>query len=485
MGTMQSADALTARNGVTFDAPISSEDFYLKFGDSWRVSAQESLFDYAEGTTTNDFTDKAKPAGLFKFSEFSNDQIVSAMSACQIAGRHHPFELRNCLLDVLVSDDAAFADIPLPGGNAPWVQVYDPGEPLPADLQLSHPQVVQAGETFEVSWTSFDPREADLIAIFKRDVADNEWDVAVLAELRQPAQITAPGEAGEYEVHYQLGGRQSLANSPLLVEGSRMSLSSDNEVVAGSFFPIYIDTDDEFGKRDYVTIVPVGTPDEKHNNFIYVDTGERELRAPDEPGAYELRYVAQGSRRVLARSPVSVSEITATLNVPSSVPAGSQFEVVVEGPNNKGDYVTIVPVDFPDGQHAAYFYADRSSRTLRAPDEPGDYEVRYVTNQSRRVLDRQPIEVTEISATLTAPEQVIAGAWFDVDVEGPNNLRDFVSIAQSSDPAQKYVSYFYADRSSRQLRAPENPGEYEVRYVTNQSHRILDRITITVVEGEE
>lgn len=40
----------------------------------------------------------------------------------------------------------------------------------------------------------------------------------------------------------------------------------------------------------------------------------------------------------------------ATLEAPDSVPAGSRFEVSWEGPNEAGDYITIVPAEFEEGK---------------------------------------------------------------------------------------------------------------------------------------
>jgi len=76
------------------------------------------------------------------------------------------------------------------------------------------------------------------------------------------------------------------------------------------------------------------------------------------------------------------------------VDAGAAFEVSWTGPDNPGDYLTIVPAGAAEGAYLDYAYtADGSPVTLTAPDEAGRYEVRYVTGQGDRTLASAPVEV--------------------------------------------------------------------------------------------
>ena len=88
-------------------------------------------------------------------------------------------------------------------------------------------------------------------------------------------------------------------------------------------------------------------------------------------------------------------EISATLSAPTSMQVNETFEVVVEGPNNHRDFVTIVSPDAPDSAYSDYFYSEGPQRILSAPGQPGDYELRYVTGQSNRVLSRFSVVVRE------------------------------------------------------------------------------------------
>jgi Ca-activated chloride channel family protein len=118
------------------------------------------------------------------------------------------------------------------------------------------------------------------------------------------------------------------------------------------------------------------------------------VRAPDDAGAYELRYVSGQSRKTVAKLPITVAAVTASLEAPPSASAGAKIEVAWTGPDNKNDYITIVAVGTKEGKSGNYNYTRRGSPLeIKVPGEAGAYELRYVTGQSRRTLARLPITV--------------------------------------------------------------------------------------------
>jgi Ca-activated chloride channel homolog len=73
-------------------------------------------------------------------------------------------------------------------------------------------------------------------------------------------------------------------------------------------------------------------------------TGPAQLTAPLTPGNYEVRYVTAGVT-VLTRIPMTVTAVAVSIEKPESVVAGVQFELGWQGPNNSGDWLTIVNPD--------------------------------------------------------------------------------------------------------------------------------------------
>ena len=130
----------------------------------------------------------------------------------------------------------------------------------------------------------------------------------------------------------------------------------------------------------------------------------------------------------------------------------------------------------------AYSYTSSGSpSTLKAPDKPGDYELRYVLGQSKAILARTNVTLTPVSAKVEAPSSVAAGAKFNVTWEGPNYGGDYITIAPAGSKDKDYKGYTYTSSGTpATLKAPAQPGKYEVRYILSQSKTALARTPITV-----
>ncbi len=125
-----------------------------------------------------------------------------------------------------------------------------------------------------------------------------------------------------------------------------------------------------------------------------------------------------------------------------------------------------------------------------APDEPGNYELRYATGTANLTLARAPrSSVGAISGTITGPAQAVAGETFKVSWKGPDNARNFVTIVPQGCARGRVQlgSYFYTtpQNSPGTLVAPLAPGEYELRYSTAEKYLTLARAAIQINAGEE
>jgi len=123
---------------------------------------------------------------------------------------------------------------------------------------------------------------------------------------------------------------------------------------------------------------------------------------------------------------------------------------------------------------------------LRAPDQAGDYEIRYLTGQSNETLASGRIAVTAANATVKGPATAVAGSTFAVTWTGPNNPRDFVNLVPKGARDGESGSWAYTSNGNpAQMRAPLNPGEYELRYSLGQSYATLARASIQITPGKE
>jgi hypothetical protein len=236
--------------------------------------------------------------------------------------------------------------------------------------------------------------------------------------------------------------------------------------------------------RDFVTIVPAGSRDGFYEAYQYVNkAGTLKLQAPPKPGEYEIRLLGAASPYpTLARRSLKIETVAASLEAPAQVAAGAQFQVQWSGPNNARDYVGIGDVDPKKRAYISYVYTSRGSPiTLNAPDEPGEYELRYFLAVGNEVIARKRITVGSVSAAVKAPAQVPGGSSFEVTWQGPNNPRDFITIVKAGTPEKRYDRYQYTSKGSPlKLRAPDEAGEYELRYLTAQTYATLASAKLSV-----
>lgn len=171
-----------------------------------------------------------------------------------------------------------------------------------------------------------------------------------------------------------------------------------------------------------------------------------------------------------------------TLEVPKMVAAGAEFPVGWAGPDGRGDYVSIVPPGARAEEYGRYAYTRGGTPLiLLAPERAGVYEVRYFFRYRGTILAIVPVTVTPVTAVVSPPAEVAAGAEFMLAWEGPANKGDYLTIVPAGTAEKNYGTYAYArNNNPSRLRAPEEPGAYEIRYILGQSNETLARGAITV-----
>jgi hypothetical protein len=109
-------DMLTGRINAPIPLSAALKSFYdalhRKFGESWRVSDSETLFDYGVGQAAADFTDRAFPERYLATSMFLPEQVRAADEICRAANVDIDF-LQGCIFDVALTGDASFGKIAL------------------------------------------------------------------------------------------------------------------------------------------------------------------------------------------------------------------------------------------------------------------------------------------------------------------------------------------------------------------------------------
>lgn len=106
----ESFDDIRTREGTTLERPVSFQDLYHTFGDSWRITATESLFDYEPGTSTETYTLPSFPRHRISVADFGQADVDAARQVCEDAGIQNPILLQDCMLDILATGEHDFAE---------------------------------------------------------------------------------------------------------------------------------------------------------------------------------------------------------------------------------------------------------------------------------------------------------------------------------------------------------------------------------------
>ena len=107
-GDSDTANDLSLRDGTVLPQPLSFEDLYGVYADSWRIDDESSLFDYAPGQETADFTDLEFPVGVISLDDIPDDVLAAAEAAA--AGIDDPVLREAAISDFILSGDQDYID---------------------------------------------------------------------------------------------------------------------------------------------------------------------------------------------------------------------------------------------------------------------------------------------------------------------------------------------------------------------------------------
>jgi hypothetical protein len=272
----------------------------------------------------------------------------------------------------------------------------------------------------------------------------------------------------------------SFVGGSVLAEEVR--LEAPDEVLAGS--NVSVSWQGQAQDRDYITIVPADSAPGSYESYTYVNTGNPVLvRAPNAAGNFEIRYQSDSREGVLGQRPLSVIMPRVSIRAATSVVTGSEVNIEWTGPDNQGDFITIVAADAADGSYENYAYTNRGSPArVRAPTQPGSYEIRYAQGKGYKTIQAIALTVTGAKVTLGAPESVVAGSAVLIDWAGPNNSADFITIVAADAPEKTYKNYTYTSKGSPlTVLAPDVPGDYEIRYADGKDYVTVNSRALRVI----
>lgn len=249
------------------------------------------------------------------------------------------------------------------------------------------------------------------------------------------------------------------------------------KVIQSSVFDVAYDGPKTKGDR--VQIVWPGLPagSEIRSVLVAKDGKVRKLRAPAEPGTYEIRYYHPQLNVVLATQSIEVDIKPTTIRVADRVGAGAPLIVNWSGPAAAKDEIQIAPLDAAASGEPVAIAVNKDGRALvfTAPTMPGRYEARYLSAADGAVAAKASFTVDPPSASILGPATASPGSRILVEWKGPAARYDDVVIARSDMPAREHLTMARVrpDRSTVSLLVPLEAGSYELRYIAGDGSAIF------------
>jgi len=241
------------------------------------------------------------------------------------------------------------------------------------------------------------------------------------------------------------------------------------------------------GGYDKIGIVAAGAPDKQRPlKSQYARKSPTRINVPEPVGNYEIRYIQGKGDATLAKTALTVTPASATVQGPGTAVSGATIAVSWTGPENEFDKIVIVEAGAPEKANALESeYVRKSPTQIKVPEPVGEYEIRYLTGESGSTLATTRITVTPTSASIEGPITAEAGAPFKVIWTGPANELDRIAAFAKSAPDDRWAASGYVKKGKPlELRAPLTVGEYELRYLTGDSHSVLARAKLDVTPAK-
>lgn len=96
---------LVLRDGTVIEPPATFEQLYEQLAPSWRIDADESLFDYAAGGDTHSFDIEGFPVSPTSVDQLPSDAVEDARETCLDEGVSDGHTLAACIVDVACFED--------------------------------------------------------------------------------------------------------------------------------------------------------------------------------------------------------------------------------------------------------------------------------------------------------------------------------------------------------------------------------------------
>lgn len=371
------------------------------------------------------------------------------------------------------------------------------------DLSAS-PTSVGVGDPITVSWTAPPGRPAnDWIGMYivgSSDTSYISWQYTS-GTTSGSTSFSAPDQVGQYEFRYFTNNtfsRTATSNALTVTDTSSTFSLTASPSSASTEQALTVTWTAPSGRPadDWIGLYRVGDPETSFISWQYTagaSSGSKTFTGPNQPGQYQFRYFTNnGFDRVAISNTLTVTASSFSLAAnPTSASAGQSLTVTWSAPNGRpaNDWIGLYHVNDSETNYIAWQYtagASSGSTSFTAPNQPGQYEFRYFTSNSfNRVATSNTVTVSTFSlnANLTSASQ---DQNFTVSWTAPSGrpTNDWIGLYRVGDSDRNFISWQYtggAPTGSRNFTAPNQTGQYDFRYFTNDSFvKVATSNTVTV-----
>ena len=249
-------------------------------------------------------------------------------------------------------------------------------------------ETAAASSQLTVEWTG--PNyDGDYISVGK---PGERYENYTYTEDGSPLNLLMPTEPGDYELRYHLAqDGEIIATRAITITAVKAAITAPDTANVSETLTLTWDGPDYH--RDYISVGSVGST--SYDNYTYTADGDPlTLQMPSEPGDYEIRYQLAQDNVIIYRHQISILPVTANLIAPDNIAIGDELVVGWDGPDYQRDYIGIAEIG-ASGYLSYVYTRDGNPVTLRMPETPGDYELRYFLGQDDVVIGTRPITVTK------------------------------------------------------------------------------------------
>lgn len=192
--------------------------------------------------------------------------------------------------------------------------------------------------------------------------------------------------------------------------------------------------------------------------------------------------LAESLRQINAAIPEPAPQSAPLFDIGPTAEAGYSYRIAYRGTARNDDFAgftprgegrpTVGPSFGPIGGGATA----NNPFTKRAPEEPGEYDLILDAADGSGIVARQPIDVVAASSGFDPIGSVAPDRRFNVTWRGPDQLGQRIVIARPGDPPETYTDSWghpMSNKGRMGLRAPVQPGTYEMRYLAAGQRQIL------------